>query len=146
MHIFLNDDYIIVQRAAQVLGYLADKHPLLIEQNISQVFGRLFDDNIHVAVKRNIVRLLQFIRIPEKLHAKVLNVCMEYLADPKETVAVRCFSMTVLANMSKQYPEIKNELTAVLKSRFKDMSGGLKVRARDTLKMLEKPKALLQSL
>jgi hypothetical protein len=44
--------------------------------------------------------------------------------------------MSVLANLAKQYPDIKNELEAVIKSQFKESSGGLKVRARNVLKEL----------
>jgi len=137
LDIFLNDEYRVVQRSAMVLGYVADKHPVLIEQNIHTIVNRLNDENIHIAVKRSVIRLLQFIPIPKDLHAKVMNLCFNYLSDPNETVAVRCFSMTVLVNFIKQYPEIKNELEAVLKTRFKDVKGGLKVRARDVLKELE---------
>lgn len=136
LDLFLHDEYRVVQRSAQVLGFIADEHPELIEQNIHKIVNRLFDDNIHVAVKRNVVRILQFVHIPEDLHAKVMNTCMDYLADPNETVAVRVFSMTVLTNMTKQYPEIKTELSAVIQTRLKDVKGGLKVRARDVLKQL----------
>jgi hypothetical protein len=136
LDIFLHGEYRVVQRSAQVVGYVADSHPEMIEENIHVIINRLYDDNIHVAVKRNVVRLLQFVKIPQRLHVKVINLCMEYLADPNETVAVRCFSMTVLAKLVKQYPEIKNELEAVIKLRLKDVKGGLKVRARDVLKGL----------
>jgi len=138
LDVFLHDEYRVVQRSAHILSFVADKYPELIEQNIHSIVNRLFDDNIHVAVKRNVVRILQFIKIPEKLHAKVINICMDYLSNPEETVAIRCFSMTVLANFTKQYPEIKYELEAVINSRLKNVSGGLKVRARDVLKLLER--------
>lgn len=138
LDIFLHDDYRTAQLAAHILSFIADEHPAFIEQNIHAIFNRMFDDNIHVAVKRSVIRALQVINIPEDLHAKVMNTCMDYLADPNETVAVRCFSMTVLANMTKLYPEIEFELGAVLKTRLKDASGGLKVRAREVLKELER--------
>ena len=138
LDLFLHDKYRVVQRSAMVLGYVADNHSELIEQNIQVIVKRLDDNNIHIAVTRNVVRLLQFVQIPKKLHAQVINICFNYLSDPNETVAVRCFSMTVLTNFTKQYPEIKNELEAVIKTVLKDVKGGLKVRARDALKELNK--------
>lgn len=138
LDLFLHDEYRVVQRSAWVVSYVGEKYPVLIEQNIKSIVNRLYDDNIHVAVKRNVIRLLQFVKIPKNLHAKVINLCMNYLSDPNETVAVRCFSMTVLYNFVKIYPEIGNELEAVIKTMMKDTKGGLKVRARDILKQLEK--------
>jgi len=138
LDLFLHDEYRVVQRSAQVLGFIADEHPELIEQNIHKIVNRLFDDNIHIAVKRNVVRILQFVHIPENLHAKVINICMAYLSNPDETVAVRCFSMTVLTNLSKVYPELKSEIISVLNSRFMGSSAGLKARVKKVFKDLEK--------
>lgn len=138
LDLFLHDEYRVVQRSAWIISYVAEKHPKLIEENIHALVNRLYDKDIHVAVKRNVIRVLQFIPVPKNLHAKVINLCFKYLSDPGETVAVRCFSMTVLLNMAKQYPEIKYELEAVIKSHLKDATGGLKVRARNILKDLKK--------
>jgi hypothetical protein len=134
--IFLHDEYRVVQRSALIVSYVADKHPGLIARNIHLLVNRLYDKEIHIAVKRNVIRVLQFIPVPQDLEAKVMNLCFGYLSDPNEAIAVRVFSMSVLANLAKQYPDIKNELEAVIKSQFKESSGGLKVRARNVLKEL----------
>jgi hypothetical protein len=139
LDIFLYDDYRTTQLAAHILSFIADKHPELIEDNFRPIFNRMFDEGVHTAVKRNVLRILQFVNIPEDLHAKVVNVCMDYMADPNETVAVRCFSMTILSRLTEQYPDLKSELSAVIKTRMKDVSGGLKVRAREVLKQLTIP-------
>jgi hypothetical protein len=135
LDIFLNTG---LQISANVLSFVTDEHPEHIERNIDAILNRLYDKNTHVAVKRNVVRILQSVQIPKRLDAKVINFSMEYLSDLNETVAVRCFSMNVLVNMSEKYPEIKKELKAVIENRLKDPTGGLKVRARAVLKELEK--------
>lgn len=114
MHIFLHDEYRVVQLAAHVLGKLGDTHPQQIEQHINALVKRMTEDGVHVAVKRNVVRVLQNIQIPERLHGDVMNTCFDMLADVKETVAVRVFCMTILDNLSKHYPEIKQELRIIL--------------------------------
>lgn len=137
LDIFLHGEYRVAQLSAHTLSFVAEKYPRLVEQNIRPIVKRLYNDNIHTAVKRNVVRILQFLKIPKSIHAEVINLCMAYLADPNETIAVRCFSMNVLASFLKQYPEIKSEFKAVLSSRFNDTKGGLKVRVREVLKEIE---------
>jgi hypothetical protein len=61
---------------------------------------------------------------------------MDFISDPNEAIAVRCFSMNVLADLAEQYPDIKNEAAIVIKTSMKDTKGGLKVRAREVLKQL----------
>jgi hypothetical protein len=82
--------------------------------------------------------MLQFIPVPEKLQAKVMNKCFEYLNDPGETVAVRCFSMTVLTNLAKEYPEITNEVAASINISIKNTTPGYRARAKSELRKLEK--------
>lgn len=100
MELFLHDEYRVVQRLAQVVSKLADVHPELIAPWLPQLVRRMNEPGVHVAVKRNIVRILQYVDIPEALHGDVMNTCFDLLADPNETVAVRVFSMTVLDTLS----------------------------------------------
>jgi hypothetical protein len=136
MKLFLHDEYRVVQRSAYPISIISERHPELAEANIHLMIIRLYDKDTHVAVRRNVIRILQFITIPKKLHAKVLNFCMQYLSDPNETVAVRCFSMTVLAKLAAEYPEIKNELILTIEKYFKNPTAGMRVRIRRILKEL----------
>jgi hypothetical protein len=135
MHIFLHDEYRVVQLAAHVLGKIDDKHPELIEQHIDDLVKRMTDKAVHVAVKRNVVRVLQNIPIPERLHGDVMNICFDLLADIKETVAVRVFSMTILDNLSRHYPEIRQELKVILEDQLEQgCTAGFRSRASKILK------------
>ena len=97
------------------------------------------EEGVPAAVKRNVVRVLQNVVIPKKLHGAVMDICFQFLCDPGETIAVRCFSMTVLTNLSKKYPEIKNELRTVLEEALKQKaSAGFRARAKNITEELEK--------
>lgn len=137
LDIFLHDEYSVVQRSAMVLGYTAEKYPEMVKPYLPKLINRLYDNDIHVAVKRNVIRMLQTIPIPRKLQAKVMNKCFEYLSDPNETVAVRCFSMTVLVKLAEKYPEIKNEVSASINISVKNSTAGYRARAKKELKQLE---------
>src|ERR1044072_6798370 len=110
LHLFLHDEYRVVQRSARMVSMVAEIQPELIKPHLEAIVNKMNEPGVHVAVKRNVVRLLQYMDIPEPLHGMVMNTCFELLADPKETIAVRAFSMTVLANLAKVYPDIKQEL------------------------------------
>ena len=138
LKLFLYDEYRVGQRSAWVISFVAAKYPKLIEANIHAIVKRLYDKDLPVAVKRNTIRVLQFMKIPKSLHARVMNVCISYLLDPNETVAVKVFSMTVLAHLAVQYPDVSNELKYIIKSQLQNSSAGFKARAKKVLKQLEK--------
>lgn len=134
MLLFLQGEYRVVQRSAWIISMVAENHPALIAPHLHQMVKRLKDEGIPVAVKRNVIRVLQFIPIPEDLHGEVMNICFEFLSDPQETIAVRCFSITVLDNLAKAYPEIKQEILLIVSDQLQHSpSAGFKSRARRVL-------------
>lgn len=135
MDLFLHDEYRVVQRLAQVVSKLADAHPDLIKPHLPQLVKRMNEPGVHVAVKRNVIRILQYVDIPESLHGDVMNTCFDLLADPNETVAVRVFSMTVLDKLSAQYPEIRQELQVIIEDVLEQgCTAAFRARARMVLK------------
>ena len=100
VQLFLHDEYRVVQRAAHAVSIIADRYPKLLAPHLEAMLAKMSEPGALVAVKRNVIRALQTIDIPEPQHGEVMNTCFELQADSKETVAVRCFSMTVLNNLS----------------------------------------------
>jgi len=134
IHIFLTGEYRMVQLAAHALGKIGNSHPEMLYPYLEQLLKRMQDPNVHIAVKRNVVRVLQYIDIPEHLHGDVMNICFDLLADPNEAVAVRVFSMTVLDNLSKSYPEIRQELVAIIKDQMElGCTAAFRARAKTVL-------------
>ncbi|MBS1773204.1 MAG: hypothetical protein JST82_10100 [Bacteroidetes bacterium] len=140
MELFLNDEYRVVQRAAWIMNVVVEKNHEIIQPYIQAMIQRMAETGAQVAVKRNVVRVLQFINVPERLHGEVMNNCFIFLANPKETIAVRAFSMTVLEKLSRHYPDIKQELKAVIEDALEneECSAGFINRAQKTLKALTK--------
>ncbi len=139
MDMFLHDETKVVQRAAWVVRMLYEKHPQIILPYLEQLINRMNEPGMHVAVKRNVVGILQDVAIPESLQGQVMNTCFDMLADPKETIAVRCHSMTVLDNLSKTYPEIRQELVTIIQDQLEhETTAGFKARAKKILKSAKK--------
>jgi hypothetical protein len=137
IHLFLADEYRVIQRAAWIISLVADKHPSLLQRHLDQMIHKMQEPDLPTAVKRNFVRILQDIKIPEPLHGIVMESCFKFFADPRETIAVRVFSMTVLANLSKYYPEIKEELKLTIEEGLSQKpTAAYRSRAREVLKTL----------
>lgn len=139
MHLFLQDEYRVVQRSAWILSMVADKHPHLLQAYLLQMIERMNDKKLPIAVKRNVLRVLQNIAVPEKLHGPLMELSFQFLADPKEAIAVRVFAMTVLTNLFKTYPDIKAELQTIIEEELQHRPTAAFIsRAKKTLKELNK--------
>jgi hypothetical protein len=135
--LFLNDEYRVVQRAAWPLSNVVIAHPVLIKKHFSKLLKNLQKPNLHPAVKRNTIRLLQDIPIPTRFHGQVMDICFASAASPGEAVAVKAFALTVLENLSKQYPEIRSELKTIIEERWDYESAAFRARAKKILKRLK---------
>ena len=134
--LFLHDEYRVVQRAAWPLSNAVIAHPLFIQKHFSKLFRNLQKPGLHGSVKRNSIRLLQYVTIPEKFHGEIMNLCFDYISDHHEAVAVKAFSLTVLHNLSKQYPEIGQELKTIIEDRWDVETAAFRSRAKKILKDL----------
>lgn len=134
--LFVGDEYRITQRAGWPLSYVIESHPDFIRKHFKKLIQNLAKQNTHEAVRRSTVRLLQYVEIPELYQGTIMDACFNYIADPGEKPAVKAFSLTVLENLSKQYPEIKPELKQIIEDRWEYESAAFHSRARKILKKL----------
>ena len=136
LNLFLNDEYRVVQRAGWPISNLVIAYPQLIQKHFTKLLQNVKKPGIHDAVKRNTVRLLQDITIPERFHGKVMNLCFDYIISPSEKVAVKAFSLTILEKLAMRYPEIKPELKTIIEDRWDFETAAFKSRAKKILKKL----------
>lgn len=131
--LFLNAEHRVTQRAAWPLSYSAIAHPGFINKNLLRLINNLKKPGLHNAIKRNSIRLLQHITIPEKFHGKVIEICFRYVESPTEAVAIKAFALTVLGNLSKQYPEILPEIKLLIEEQWPHQTAAFKSRAKKLL-------------
>lgn len=135
--VFLAGPYRITQRAAWPLSICLEKYPLLIQPHLKKILDTSIQPGVHDAVKRNTMRLLQYIKIPRPLHTRITDMALRYLSDPKEPVAVRVFSMTVLSHLALIHPELKNEIEPLIADQLEFESPGFRSRGLKVLKQLK---------
>ncbi len=138
MQCFLSNEYRLAQRAAWSVSRAARQQPEMIAPYIKDLVAQLHRNDVHNAVIRNSVRILEAIEIPEAYHGEVMNACFSFIESPSSPVAIKAFSLTTLFNLSKIYPEIKDELKLIIEDRWDTETPAFKSRGRKILKEISK--------
>ena len=134
MKLFFAGEYRLTQRAAWPMNYCAERHPKLIRPYLPKLLDCLEREDMHDAVRRNVVRLLQYIEIPKRLTGKVYSHCVDLLDDIEQPIAVRVFAMTVAARIAQSEPDLLNELKLIVSKHLPHATAAFRVRAREILK------------
>ena len=137
MQLFFNDNVTVTQRAAWTMCLSVEKNTELISPYLEKML-KLLSLNVHDAIKRNIVRIMQDIELPEDLMGLAFENCYQLVLSKSSAIAIKAFSITVLYNICKKEPELKHELSELIKLQLEGASSGLKNRCLKTLKLLDK--------
>ena len=136
MKLFFKGEDLVTQRAAWPVSYCVKNHPKLIAPYYKKLLDNLSKPGLHDSVHRNTIRLLQYVTIPEKFHGQVMTICFNYIQSNETPVAVKAFSLTVLQNLAKHYPDILRELKTVIEERWEHETAAFRSRAKKILRDL----------
>jgi hypothetical protein len=131
MELIFAGEYRLTQRAAWSMNYCAERHPELIRPYLSKLLDCLERDDMHDAVKRNVLRMLQYVDIPRRLAGKVYGHCIDLIDDAYEPAAVRAFALTVAARIAKSEPHLMNELRLIVSKHLPHSPAAFQKRARE---------------
>ncbi len=138
MRNFLGNEYRVTQRAAWAVSVCSTRHPELIRPWLKRIIVNLSKPSLPDAVKRNTVRILQFISIPPSLQGLAAEHCFRMLQSIEEPIAVKVFSMTVLLNLCKAEPGLTTEVRLLIERQMPQASKGFVSRGSKILKELKK--------
>lgn len=136
--LFFAGEYRITQRAAWPLSYCVRAYPGLIHPYFKRLLDNLRRKDIHVAVIRNTMRLLQDVDIPRRYHGQVMSICFDLIQTPETPIAVKAFSLTILANLAADYPDIGNELKLIIEEQWDQATPAFRVRAKRALTAIQR--------
>jgi hypothetical protein len=128
----------VAGRASWALSLVAEERPQLVKPHLKVLIRQLDNPDLSVPVKRHLLRLLQFVEIPGKFHARLIDFYFKILKSRKEAIAVHVYAMTVLFRITAQMPELRNELSIMLEDNLPYASAGYRSRAIKILKHMEK--------
>jgi hypothetical protein len=136
--IFLGDNYRLTQWAGWPLSDIVKKHPEMITPYLRPMLKGVDRPKMHEAVKRNVMRLLQFIDIPRNLAGLAFDKAFNLFSDTGEPIAIRVFAMQVMADVAMKEPELKNEVILAIEGGLPYGSPAYRSRAKRILKMLKR--------
>lgn len=138
MALFLHGEYRVAQQSAWILGVCYDQYPRLITPWLPAMVKRMQEPDVHDGVIRNAVRILQCVEIPKALLGTVVSLCFDFINSYDTPIAVKAYSMTVLANATEREPALRRELKAALELLLQSPSPGVRSHVRMTIERLEK--------
>jgi hypothetical protein len=138
MQLFLKGELRVSQRASWTAGICTEKYPELIKPYYKSLLDNLKKKGLHNAVIRNTIRIFQFVKVPAKYHGTLMNSCFDLIQTHETPVAIKAFSLTVLFNLSHDYPDIIPEIRLVIQDRYEHETPAFTSRARKILTMMER--------
>lgn len=135
MTLFLGKEYRVTQRAAWTVSHCADQHPQHIRPNIKPILMNL-KTLVNVAVIRNMVRLLQYVDIPDDLLGLSTDVFFDLLSSDMP-VAIKVHAISNLYKICEKEPSLKNELKVMIEDQMPYQSAAFKSKGGKILKKLK---------
>ncbi len=136
MSSFLRGDRLVTQRAAWIVDECVERNPVLARPWLRQMLRKMQEPDVHIAVPRNVMRILQMVEIPKSLQGEVVTLCFDYLMNPSTPVSIAAYSMEILFKISQEEPDLRREVRAVIEQLLPAKAGGINARARMVLKAL----------
>ena len=137
MSFFFHEKWRYNQRSAWAVGEIGVFSPDMIQPYLAKMLEGL-DNAKHIAIVRNTIKVYSEIAIPEDLEGELFDRCMKYVEDTKAAIAVRCYSVNVLETIASKYPELQEDLVAILSEHMPHGSAGFKYRCRRAIKRFSK--------
>ncbi len=130
----LTGERLFAQRASRVVSICSSRFPELLKPHYSRIIRELKNLKDEGAI-RNLLKIIS--EVPLKLSSReksiLVNLCYDYLVSGKYAVAIKVYSMQVLYNLSKEIPEIGDELSRILEDQLPDETPGYRSRANRIL-------------
>jgi hypothetical protein len=124
-------------RAAWILDSTDEAQPGMASPHIRRIVQRLPQVQSN-GVIRSLLRLLCRYEIQEEEQGILIDLCFKYMVSELYPVAVKVHAMQIVYHHVLLYPELKEELVAVIEDQAENNSVGFRARGNRILKQLEK--------
>ena len=131
----MGKDKLLMQRAVYPMSFAIEKNPSFIEPHYKALLQQMQTPGLHEAVRRNIIRALEYVQVPEAWQGELMDCCFRFITDPKEKPAVKASCLTVLSKLAKEYPEIIPEIKLIMEENWDRETAAFRARARKSFKM-----------
>ncbi|MGN6647719.1 MAG: hypothetical protein ACTHJT_14450 [Cytophaga sp.] len=136
MKAFFGREKLQAQRASWSASKAHELKPQWFDTYIPELIACL-EKPIHGSVRRNSLRMLQTMEVPEELQGVLIDQLFKLLMDSKTESAVKAFGMSTAYNIVVHYPELKQELKIIIEDQLPYATPSFKSRAKKIIKKLE---------
>lgn len=138
MMLFFKTDEFTIKRTSQVVGMIGENQPELMVKYSSELIELLSTTKID-AVKRNTLRIFQFVSIPKSEQGILFDITLRFLLSNNEALAIRVFSMTVLRKLCEIHKELSHEVIDAIEIVLEENNAGsIQSRGQRELNVLKK--------
>ncbi len=137
LKIVFADNEPISRRAAWPLRFIHEKEKRLLDNYFPIIVIKLPEIKC-VATQRNLLYILAYSHIPEFYYGRLLEFTSKVLLNTSSSVASIIYSIDIFFNLSKNEPDLLNELKLMLELLLPNATAGVKSKSMKILKKIEK--------
>ncbi len=129
----------VAWRAGWVLDHFERLNKSALQPYLNQL-SEILLNTPHHGVQRHITRILSNAPTSELEDGRLVDACFNWLLNPKTPVAVKVNAMEIIGNLCVTYPELGQELKAIIQEGYETGTPAFRSRARRILQRLESKK------
>ncbi len=139
IHSLLNGDDKTQYLCSWIISDLSEIKPELLNPYIFEIITKA-NSSTHLGVKRNLFKAIQFIEKSDSVKEELGIICLNCLQNPKETIAVKSYSITILEGLIVDFPEFLDEINFELEKQLPNATPAFANRAHRFMKRVKKLK------
>lgn len=111
--LFLTNDLKTSQRASAFFMTMVNINPKVFLPFQEELI-KCLENKPNVPQRRNLMRWFLNVELEETYQGIILNKAFEFIENPSEEIATKCYSLWNIYHFTKKYPELKPELIALI--------------------------------
>ncbi len=136
-NIFISNREPESRRAAWAIDIL-NEDLSFINNNHLETLVDLLPDFRHSGLQRHALRILERNDLPKKNQGELVSICFRLLESNEAPVAVKMFSLKILARVAMQEPDLIRELVEIIEIQIEDSTPGFKSIGGKIIKQLQR--------
>ena len=131
----LDAEKLIATRFSWMVGDVCELEPKVVFPAIHLFWSKRHEVDI-TNFNRSLAKMFCLCGIPKEIEGEAVSEMFEWLTDPDAIVSTKNYSLLALGNLSGKYPELGQELRAVIEDQLPKNSVAFEKCARKVLKQL----------
>ena len=137
MKIIFAEEEPLLRRAAWPLRFIHERNKYIFNNYFPIIITKLPEIK-SIAIQRNLLYILAYSHIPEFYYGRLLDFTSKILLNTSSSVASIIYSIDIFYNLSKNEPELLNELKLMIELLIPHATAGIRSKSLRTLNKIKK--------